>query len=458
MKVRGVSCLAALFTLVLTTASYSAAPPKASAPCSQLGASQTFQGKKFTCIKSGRKLVWNKGVEVKPTPAPSPSRSTAPANLLLNDSRITPSSQLSPTEICKGIDSWPPVVKNGEPPWQTWSAFPRPNGTVFGKRDARVLIIPLNFRDVPFTKVKSTTVESTGLSFDYADYEAVQRAALEIESGYSFLSAGRFQLKVDVLPESQWWRFDFDYPIRRYDDGSQNSFEIVQMLIKDYESRFSFDKYDSFLLVSSQSSPSRHSLAYAHSQVPAKGAKDGLANFAIVTGIGMAWPQLLMHELGHTLFRLPDLYLWDQNQLSLPSGFFPPDGWDLMSAMNKLSLLNWSRFMTGWIKDSEVRCVHNQDKTTHYLSPYAENSEPKLLLIRLEGGVTLVAEARNQSDDAGDKGLLVYISNQFTKPGELPILTPKTLLTKGMSLSAYGRTLSILDTNRQGVLFDVSKA
>jgi hypothetical protein len=38
--------------------------PKAGASCSKQGAVQTFKSVKYTCIKSGRKLVWNKGVRV----------------------------------------------------------------------------------------------------------------------------------------------------------------------------------------------------------------------------------------------------------------------------------------------------------------------------------------------------------------------------------------------------------
>ena len=48
-----------------------AATPKAGAKCSKAGATSTYVGKKFTCVKSGNKLVWNKGVAVaKPTPKP----------------------------------------------------------------------------------------------------------------------------------------------------------------------------------------------------------------------------------------------------------------------------------------------------------------------------------------------------------------------------------------------------
>jgi hypothetical protein len=38
---------------------------KAGAKCSKAGMTSTLSGKKYTCIKSGSKLVWNKGVTIK---------------------------------------------------------------------------------------------------------------------------------------------------------------------------------------------------------------------------------------------------------------------------------------------------------------------------------------------------------------------------------------------------------
>jgi hypothetical protein len=54
---------------------------KAGSACSKLGSTQNFAGKKYTCIKSGKKLVWNKGVLIAKssgvpktsTPTPQPS-------------------------------------------------------------------------------------------------------------------------------------------------------------------------------------------------------------------------------------------------------------------------------------------------------------------------------------------------------------------------------------------------
>lgn len=68
-----------LFTL---NPSGQASAPKSGSSCSKLGSTQNFAGKKFTCIKLGKKLVWNKGISTftptqptntKPTPTPSAS-------------------------------------------------------------------------------------------------------------------------------------------------------------------------------------------------------------------------------------------------------------------------------------------------------------------------------------------------------------------------------------------------
>ncbi len=77
MKIR-LRYLSLLLPLVLIATPLYAATPKASAKCSKAGITSTYAGKKYTCIKSGKKLVWNKGVRLsvpKPfaTPSPSPS-------------------------------------------------------------------------------------------------------------------------------------------------------------------------------------------------------------------------------------------------------------------------------------------------------------------------------------------------------------------------------------------------
>ena len=54
-----------LLALTLLGATPVHALTKAGAKCTKAGVTSTYAGKKYTCIKSGKNLVWNKGVTVK---------------------------------------------------------------------------------------------------------------------------------------------------------------------------------------------------------------------------------------------------------------------------------------------------------------------------------------------------------------------------------------------------------
>ena len=78
MRKRLVVLLTVTIALVLLQPIATAAV-KAGAKCSKAGATSISAGKKFTCVKSGTKLTWNKGVVVKkPTPAATVSPTPTP--------------------------------------------------------------------------------------------------------------------------------------------------------------------------------------------------------------------------------------------------------------------------------------------------------------------------------------------------------------------------------------------
>jgi len=64
-------------TLILSGTSADAAV-KAGAKCSKAGATSISGGKKFTCVKSGTRLVWNKGVAIKAAPKPTATAAAVP--------------------------------------------------------------------------------------------------------------------------------------------------------------------------------------------------------------------------------------------------------------------------------------------------------------------------------------------------------------------------------------------
>ena len=107
MKMR-LLVFAVLLPLVLA-APVSNAAVKAGSACTKQGVKQISGGKSFTCVKQGKKLVWNKGVALKkpaapvvalPTPAPTPSPTPSPTL------SVTPQPQPSATAM--------PVQNDGE--------------------------------------------------------------------------------------------------------------------------------------------------------------------------------------------------------------------------------------------------------------------------------------------------------------------------------------------------------
>ena len=78
--------LITLFSLVTPQQSVAAVKAKAGAKCVKVNSTQTIGTKKFTCVKLGSRLIWNKGVSLpRPsisTPAASPTTSASPENVI----------------------------------------------------------------------------------------------------------------------------------------------------------------------------------------------------------------------------------------------------------------------------------------------------------------------------------------------------------------------------------------
>ena len=91
-KLLGIFIAIALFAGPVTAV----AAVKAGDSCKKAGITATANGKKFTCVKSGKKLVWNKGVAVvKPTP--TPTSTTTPTPTATPTPTSTPIIEKAPT-------------------------------------------------------------------------------------------------------------------------------------------------------------------------------------------------------------------------------------------------------------------------------------------------------------------------------------------------------------------------
>lgn len=79
--------------------------PKAGTSCKKVGTTTTANGKKFTCVKSGKRLIWKKGVKVsvpRPSATPTPAASPTPTVTATPTPSVTP----TPTPEAKPFIPW----------------------------------------------------------------------------------------------------------------------------------------------------------------------------------------------------------------------------------------------------------------------------------------------------------------------------------------------------------------
>ena len=84
-----------VFMLLSLLPTSAANVPKAGTSCKKVGITTTVNGKKFTCIKSGKRIIWNKGVRAsipQATKAPKPP--------------VTPAPTVTPTPTARPFTPW----------------------------------------------------------------------------------------------------------------------------------------------------------------------------------------------------------------------------------------------------------------------------------------------------------------------------------------------------------------
>ena len=103
--------IAAIFLAILSApSSFGAKAPVPGAKCPKLKATQVFKGKTYTCIKSKKKIVWSKGVAIRPvvTPTPTPAVTPTPTQTVTPTptptATPTPSVTPTPTQVGYTMD------------------------------------------------------------------------------------------------------------------------------------------------------------------------------------------------------------------------------------------------------------------------------------------------------------------------------------------------------------------
>ena len=448
--------LSLISTLILSLflpTSYSAQKITAGTSCKGLNKKVDYKNKTYTCIEKGNKLVWSKGVAIKSaapatSPSPTPAVSTpaieAKVDSLSLDPRVSKDSLLSPASICQTIDKTPDYGPGGLT--TSRNGFPRPKEATYPSGKAKVLVIPFTYTTWPFlSKLPAITNRTV------TDLQAIQRVNKEVEELAKSLSAGKFEMEISILPESEWLTLD---PELSFDSTPMtDNFGPIKKMIQKNDGKIDFEKYDSYVFVSTLGAPIPP-VAQATYSTEVKTSK-GQANKLVLMTQGWSSSSLYFHELGHSMFGLEDLYLFSENKAEwLPSELAPIMAWDLMASSQIEVLSNWNRLLMGWLSDSEVRCLTDQSQTTHYLSDFTKKGQPQLLLINLAPGVSLAAESRIWGET---QRLLLYVIDTNISHGQGPLRSLNSLLKAGESKDLFDWKFNVLETSKDGLLLEVGK-
>ena len=409
---------------------------KAGASCKKAGQTSTVAGKKYTCVKSGKKLVWNKGVVVvKPTPVATPTPTpTLPSNLNTR-SEITPISGLTDLAICKTTDVT--TRSSGS------NGFPRPPGALSGKVNPKVLFIPLSFSDTP--------------AFSDSDLSRMQSVLNEVQEFYKKTSYGSVNLSFEILEKSKWLTIEKSAESYGLTNPrpQQNNTEALKEILTKVDPSVNFNLYDGVIIETARYPGRGVGQAFLGQNFPTRnGTAKGVS---LETASAAGSFQTLAHELGHTLFGLEDLYVFLNDQRpSVPGGPNPAGSWDMMSNSSR-EFFGWSKFLSGWLENNQVRCLTNQSSTIHYIESLESlGKEPKLVLINLQAGVTIGIEFR-QHPNYFVRGVLVYKVDSRINHGDGPITAQTELLSEGKSLDIDGWRISALTQGVDGMLVKVEK-
>ncbi|MDP1712380.1 MAG: hypothetical protein Q8K86_07975 [Candidatus Nanopelagicaceae bacterium] len=128
MKGHATTARAALALFVISmplhaTVTADAASPKPGSACKKAGTKVTNNGYAFTCLKSGKKLIWSKGIPIKKI-APMPTAKPTPSQSVQNNPTPSPSSSNNQV-TWDWMDNQGKWVANGNPPACQFPIIPK---------------------------------------------------------------------------------------------------------------------------------------------------------------------------------------------------------------------------------------------------------------------------------------------------------------------------------------------
>ena len=372
-------------------------------------------------------------------------------------------SQYLPISSCKIKDAtFPQDNSDG----YVSSGFPPAPYSLAGQREIALLWIPVNFADRKITE---------------ALYEQAKITAIQTEDFYKFNSYGRVKLDV-ILPDSKK-AVNLSNTVSYYENlWSQGTTNVTQFLLDQFDLSentkidavmwlFPLGKYK---IVQKYSSGRNTFYTLGQNSIPAARV------YGLHTELESIGVHGFDHGTGHALYSFEDLYIFAGYSASGKTEQ-PGNGWDLMIGGGEF--FGWSRWIAGWLEDSEVVCLKPRlEPQTIYIKTLQDPDGPKLLTIPLSEYKVVLAEYRtntllsvlNKYDICGKEsgnpckykyrfsGILLYNLDTNRNHGNAPIRVARNddekLLEVGDKFLYEGINFFVRDADSEGIYLDIYKS
>jgi hypothetical protein len=326
-------CTVFMFTLSPITAT--AAAPRPGATCARAGLAQTVGNLKYTCTKTGKKLVWSKGVKVaKPVAAPSKT----PATIASGEPNPSTPVVLSDYSFCQLKDT----RADKSNPSQSTSFSVSQSRVLASTGTLNVAILPLDFSDYPGSGNPS---------------ELTAQAIKDADLWVATESNGK--LKFNWQTSKTWLRLEkttkfYDFDERKNPSTyAQTEQAMAQQYMNAADKAFDLSKIDVAILIFPPSTDALPLGGYSHGYKlnSSHGTISpvyfgGEFNFPTKQGMDDIW----MHEIAH---------------FQGIAGHAPANGSPFHIMANQFGSARimdaWDSAIAGWLDSSNVACVDSNN-------------------------------------------------------------------------------------------------
>ena len=429
MRIRLIALLVITPLLLSSQLSTSHAVAKAGAKCTKVGSKSVVGAKTFTCIKSGKKLVWDKGV------------SAVVAVDLLADCKLP----LADGRGDVSIGGWPRIDER----------LKSTGGVI-------ATVVMVDFPDAPASMTPTDAFARISPSADV----------------FNEMSYGK--LSYTFKPQLKWYRMSkksTDYVAGGWTFIKHREYITEAAKLADVD--IDFSKTDSLIILANPDSTGIGNSGPAFAAIRKNGITlDGkyISNGATSAYDLNNWKSIwLNHEVTHTL-GLVDLYAFTQSNSANRydnlryTGEFSYMGFSSYES-NAPSLFAFERWNLGWINDSQIKCLKDA-KSTELISPVQTSGGVKAVIIPISRTKAVVIESRRAigiDKNIAKSGALVYVVDSSIQSGQGPVKVfpsdvssdPRYLKAPrafGESVTTEGITVKVTKSDASGDTVEITKS